>query len=305
MTSMSALCVSERTRADSVGCGVQQKETTLNEHQYILDPVGTLQSGAALPPATSVKQTVLLYVSSAFLLLSILGGLATFGFTLRMGFDGFLKAGLPTVVALAFYRWIDKKYDAECDAELEAARIDNRLITGEDLNGCTAKYSEKILLARQLVYSVMTSEASRDGWIGDVDFSHDLYTIASVAIKASTTQHLLDEMDSLPDRTVEDNMAVEEGKELLGRLDVEIAERISLLQKAADGAHSIDDALDLRRTNAMIAERREELRIKLTSASQPGTPAVEPPGRTTDLIESRVAAFHDVQEIIAKARGRG
>ncbi|MFD6897831.1 hypothetical protein ACFWB0_25260 [Rhodococcus sp. NPDC060086] len=126
-----------------------------------------------------------------------------------------------------------------------------------------------------------------------------------MAIQASTTQHLLDEMDSLPDRTVEDNMAMEEGDRLLHRLDAEIAEHISLLHKAADGTHSIDDALDLRRRNAMIADRREELRIMLTSASQSGTPETEPTRRSTDLIESRVAAFHDVPEVIAKARSRG
>lgn len=186
------------------------------------------------------------------------------------------------------------------EGQMQIAR--GEIIMGEQLLNCYRKYFDYFWEARTAVVTVRSSQAARTDWLGDVDFSQDLYLIAAATVKASETKELIFELEAIPDHTVADNEALHRARKLVDELTSTLEERTALLQQAAKRAKSVDRALQEQDDRSANAEQRAALRERINKQIAGTVAPLEKHSDPVDSVTARVKAFHEIQAIIQRHR---
>lgn len=215
---------------------------------------------------------------------------------------GFLLVGaLVTMQILAAGAWLREGLEAEYASNRKALVDAGYLVTHEEVAQCDRKDRKFAEKARAAVSVITSSKAAADGWLGDIDFTPDLFWIASSAVEASAMQELINMLKS--SRRASDKQAVSDGKVWLDARRRKIDERVALLEDAAKHARSVNDRLARQQeTAARLALRDAEaarmtaLRARLVGVKE-RRPLADPGLDTVEAIRARAEAFYDVDDI--------
>jgi hypothetical protein len=160
--------------------------------------------------------------------------------------------------------------------------------------------------AKAAVRQIMSTEAARDGWLGDIEFAPDIEEIEVSLLKAHALQGKSNELSALPKPSDGDRKIIAEVKTTTARLGHKAKERVELLEKCASEARLIDKSLREEREEAQLAEKREELHGEL-AAMLYGIEAIPetPSGSTADAVMARVQAYREIKRQIERARDDG
>lgn len=160
--------------------------------------------------------------------------------------------------------------------------------------------------AESATQRIARTEAARTGWLGDpteLDFRADLMMITAYARTATQLRGLIDEHRALPNLSVEDRDMVEDARRKSKRLMDQARERTKLLEKCAEKASLIDQSLRDEREESRIAERRDEVRSRMSAAlyGVDATPP-KPPSEATDKVEALASAYCEIKHVIDNQR---
>lgn len=160
--------------------------------------------------------------------------------------------------------------------------------------------------AEAAIARINGTRAATQGWLGRPDFTADVDMIAGSLRKITALRSASDEWAALPNPTAEDRAQIDDAQLAIGKLKAAVAERISILHDCADQAEEVDRALEQQHEHHVIEQRRDDLRGRL-SALLTGTAMASPaePSEATDLVRSRVAAFHELEATIERHRRPG
>ncbi|WP_287041890.1 hypothetical protein [Mycobacterium sp.] len=151
---------------------------------------------------------------------------------------------------------------------------------------------------------VAASEAAREGWLGDVDFSADIQQISATFERAHDLRELINSLSSLNDPSVEEQRMLSEAKTTAATLEKPAIERVKLIQRCATEAQQIDKSIQTERQDAEVAEQRAELQAKL-AAMVYGIDAIPETTRhdsAVDAVMARVQAYREIKQQIEHAR---
>lgn len=159
--------------------------------------------------------------------------------------------------------------------------------------------------ALSAVKTVTASEAAREGWLGEVDFSADIQQITDIFEKAHALSELTTRLSSLDKPSAEDHRILAEATTTGADLERTAMERVDLIKKCATEAQLIDKSFLTEREDARVAEQRAELHAKLTAMLYgiEATPDATPTDSAVDAVMSRVQAFREIKNQIQQARG--
>ncbi|MGV0838466.1 hypothetical protein [Mycolicibacterium thermoresistibile] len=160
--------------------------------------------------------------------------------------------------------------------------------------------------AEAAIARINGTRAATQGWLGQPDFTADVEMIADSLRKITALRSASDEWAALPNPTDEDRAQITDAQRTIGEIKAAVANRLQILQDCADQAEEVDRALEQQHGQHVLAQRRDDLRGRLsallTGASM--TPPPEP-SEATDLVRSRVAAFHELEATIERHRRPG
>jgi hypothetical protein len=86
------------------------------------------------------------------------------------------------------------------------------------------------------VQRIVSTEAAREGWLGDVDFTPDIEEIEANLLKASALRRKSDELSALPKPNDDDRKIIAEAKTTISQLERKTKERVELLEKVRVGS---------------------------------------------------------------------
>ncbi|GAB2993928.1 hypothetical protein [Mycobacterium bourgelatii] len=154
------------------------------------------------------------------------------------------------------------------------------------------------------VKAVTQSEAAREGWLGDVDFSADIQQIADSFEKAHSLHELAKTLSSLEKPSAEDHRILAEATTTAADLERAAIERVDLIKKCAIEAQQIDKSFQTDREDARVAEQRAELHAKLAAMLYgiEATPDPTPTSSAVDAVMARVQAYREIKSQIQQAR---
>jgi hypothetical protein len=160
--------------------------------------------------------------------------------------------------------------------------------------------------AESAITRITLTEAAQTGWLGDLsdlDFSADLATITANVKQAQQLRNLADELKALPSPTAADRAMLDEAKAQTKRLEQRAKERAKLLADCASKAELIDKSLRDEREQARIAERRDDVRSRM-SATLHGVDAMPDASQSdaTDRVTAFVDAYQEIRAVIERAR---
>ena len=112
---------------------------------------------------------------------------------------------------------------------------------------------------------IVSSEAARTGWLGEVEFAPDLEDIEANLLKARALRRKSDDLSALPKANDDDRKIIAEAKTTIAHLERRTKERVELLERCASEAHLIDESLRREREEVRLAEKREELHGELAA----------------------------------------
>ncbi|VCT90604.1 hypothetical protein MHAS_02313 [Mycolicibacterium hassiacum DSM 44199] len=158
--------------------------------------------------------------------------------------------------------------------------------------------------AMAAVGRIAASEAARNGWLGEFDFSGDLQEITEHFRRAHDLRKVTDKLSRLDKPSADDRRILAEANRTIAELERVGAERAALIERCALEAQRIDESLRQQRIDAKTAEERAKLHAEL-SALLYGIEAAPPaqaasPG--TDTVLARVQAYRELTEQIRVAR---
>ncbi|ORB57244.1 hypothetical protein [Mycolicibacterium rhodesiae] len=158
----------------------------------------------------------------------------------------------------------------------------------------------RIESAFEAVRQVAASEAAREGWLGDVDFSSEIFGITSTLEKAHQLRTVADELAVLDKPSADDKRILAEASSTIKSLERAAIERVELIEKCAEEAQFIDRSLQNERRDAKVAEQRAELHAKLSATlyGVDAAPDITPQGPEVDAVLARVAAYRDIKNQI-------
>lgn len=161
-------------------------------------------------------------------------------------------------------------------------------------------------LALSAVTTVAASEAAREGWLGEVDFSADIQQITDLFEKAHALRELIRTLSALDKPSAEDHKILSEAKVTAANLECAAIERIELIDKCATEAKLIDESFLTEREDARVAEQRAELHAKLSAMLYgiEATPDTTPTDSAVDAVMARVQAYLEIKDQIQHARGQ-
>lgn len=154
------------------------------------------------------------------------------------------------------------------------------------------------------VKQVVESEASRAGWLGDVDFTADIREITDKFEKAHGLRKVATKLSALDKPSLDDRKILAEAKTATANLELAAIERVELLGKCATEARLIDISLHHEREDARTEEQRAELHAKLSAMLYgiEATPDTTPIDSAADGVLARVMAYREIKNQIQQAR---
>lgn len=171
-----------------------------------------------------------------------------------------------------------------------------------DLGEENAKLVESALAA---VKQVRASEAVREGWLGDVDFTADIQEITDNFQKAHALRQVAKTLSALDRPSDDDRRILAEASDKIADLELTATERVKLILQWVKEARLIDKSLSDERKDAQTEEQRAELHAKL-GAMLYGIEAAPKTVRTdsaADAVTARVQAYREIRNQIKQARG--
>lgn len=186
-------------------------------------------------------------------------------------------------------------------AERARRRRQHRIDT---LGAANAKRVESTFVA---VKQITASEAAREGWLGDVDFTADIKRITEGFEKAYALRKVADELSALDNPGADDRTLLAEAKATIGNLESAALERVELIAKCANEAQLVDQSLRDERQDAKTAEQRAELHAELSGMLYgiEATPNVAPTNSAAEAVMARVAAYREIKTQIQRTRELG
>lgn len=154
------------------------------------------------------------------------------------------------------------------------------------------------------VRRLVASEAARDGWLGDVDFTADITAITENFKKAHTLRKVAEKLAALDNPSEDDRKLLAEAMHTTGRLESAAGERVALIERCAAEASLIDESLEDERKDARTAEQRAELHGQLSAMLYgiEATPDTTTTGSAADGVMARVLAYREIKSQIQLAR---
>ncbi|MDA4109725.1 hypothetical protein [Mycolicibacterium holsaticum] len=188
---------------------------------------------------------------------------------------------------------------AKREREEKARREKQRRI--ETLGSKNAALVESALGA---VKRVVTSEAARTGWLGDVDFTADIHAITDKLQKAHALGKVANKLSGLNKPSVDDRKILAEAKTTIANLEIAAIDRVELIEKCASEARRVDESLRNEREDARTAEQRAELHAKLSAMLYgiEATPDTTPRNSAADAVMARVLAYREIKTQIQRVR---
>lgn len=158
--------------------------------------------------------------------------------------------------------------------------------------------------ALEAITQVGASEAARDGWLGDIDFTADIRQITANFEKAHGLRNVISELSALDQPSADDQRILAEARTAAADLERTASERVELMGRCATEARRIDDSLRQERKDARTAEQRAELHAKLSAMLYgiAATPDTTPTSSAADAVMARVVAYREIRDRIRQAR---
>lgn len=177
----------------------------------------------------------------------------------------------------------------------------------ERIQNLGAKNADLVESARIAAKQVAATEAARDGWLGDVDFTPDLDSITDSFQKAHSLRRLASQLTALDKPSVDDRKILTEAKKTASELERVACERVQLIAKCAAEARRIDQSLRTEREDAKTAEQRAKLHGKLSTMLYgiEAAPLASPDDSAAGAVMARVQAYRDIKDQIQRARDDG
>ncbi|MCF6387082.1 hypothetical protein L2K20_08865 [Mycobacterium sp. MBM] len=159
--------------------------------------------------------------------------------------------------------------------------------------------------ALRSVKQVAVTEAARAGWLGDVDFSTDVKSIADGFAKAQALRAVAGKLSALDKPSADDRKLLAEARTTIANLEHTAIERVELIAKCAEEAQRIDESLRTERRDARVAEQRAELHGELSAMLYgiEATPDATPTDSAVEAVMARVQAYREIKNQIEQARG--
>lgn len=230
----------------------------------------------------------------AGLLAGLLGG----------GIAGYLVGWLVYVV-VAFGTGVRRGVRYVQRAQDEAAKRrerEERQKRERALGPNNAAIVESALIAIQ---QIAGSEAAREGWLGEVDFSMDVRSVTGNFRKSHELRQIADKLSGLDNPGADDRRILAEATAAVAKLEASGLKRVELIKKCAREARLIDESLRKERADARTAEERAELHAKLSGMlygieAIPDTAPVE--SAAVEAVMARVQAYREIKKQIQLVR---
>ncbi|MCK0173849.1 MULTISPECIES: tripartite tricarboxylate transporter TctB family protein [Mycobacteriaceae] len=157
--------------------------------------------------------------------------------------------------------------------------------------------------ALSAVRRIAATEAARDGWLGDVDFTADIQAITANFEQVHALRAVTGKLSALSKPSADDRRILAEAKATADTLERAAVGRVNLISKCAKEAQLIDESLREEREDARVAEKRAELHGKLSAMLYgiEATPDNTPENSAVDTVMARVAAYREIKQQIRLA----
>lgn len=198
-----------------------------------------------------------------------------------------------------------KQQAREIAAKEEAEQARVRRAKQQCVEKLGAENSGLVESAQAAVQRIVTSEAARSGWLGDVDFTADIAGIIESLKKAHELRKVAQQLSALDKLNDDDRKILTEARSAYENLETTAAGRIKLLQKCAEEAELIDESLRQEREDARTSEQRAQLHAELSSMIYgiEAAPSVNPVNSAADAVIARVQAYREIKSQIQLSRG--
>jgi hypothetical protein len=167
-----------------------------------------------------------------------------------------------------------------------------------------AKNAAPVESALAAVRSVVASEAAREGWLGDVDFTADLGGITENFRKVHALRTEVEKLTVLDNPSTDDRRVLADANVAIAKLEQAAFLRVELIKKCATEAQLIDNSLHDERQDHKTAGQREESNAKLSAMLYgiKATPDAMPTEAATDVVMVRVQAYREIKNQIQCGR---
>lgn len=148
------------------------------------------------------------------------------------------------------------------------------------------------------VREILSTEAVRSGWLGDLqenDFGADLELIAANSRAANELGQLINELSGIPNPNDEDRGLVEEARRKVSQLDRQSRERVALLEKCRERATLVDLSIRKEREQAAIAEKRDDVHGRMAAALYGADAGPYSPPSAPDRVLAFESAYRDIK----------
>ncbi|WP_232375021.1 hypothetical protein [Mycolicibacterium mengxianglii] len=154
------------------------------------------------------------------------------------------------------------------------------------------------------VKQIAASEASRAGWLGDVDFTADIQGITEKFQKAHALHKVTNKLAALDKPSIHDRKLLAEAKTAIANLERVAIESAELIERCATEATLVDKSLQAEREDARTAEQRAELHAKLSAMLYgiEAMPDTAPKDSAADGVMARVMAYREIKNQIQRVR---
>ncbi|GAA3970304.1 hypothetical protein [Gordonia caeni] len=206
--------------------------------------------------------------------------------------------------AVGSHRERQEALAAAAEAERRAQAVAEEKARVARLGKGNAKRVDAAVKAAQ---QVAESEAAREGWLGEVDFSVDIAEISDGFERAVALRGMADELKRLDAPTADDRRILAEATATVSRLEEAAKKRADLIAKCAVEARLIDESLRKERADAWTAEQRSQLHGELAAMLYgiEAAPPITAGDSGVDRVMARVAGYREVTEQIRLARAEG
>ena len=162
------------------------------------------------------------------------------------------------------------------------------------------RYAERFNVALKAVEQISKTEAARDGWLGEIDFSADLRCTFDDLQRAIALRRTAKKLSDLAEPSESDLKILKDAKAAASRIDRIAFNRIDLIKKCAREARRIDESLEKERESARTAEQRAQLNGQLYGMLYgiEKAPNVPPADSGAERVMSWVAAYREIENLL-------
>lgn len=215
------------------------------------------------------------------------------------------KAFVDATVAKARLMRANETQKAGARRQTESADPGARSVTESGSSGADygPENAARVDAAIDAVRRIAASEAARDGWLGDTDFTADIRAIADRYRKSHQLKLTAGKLSALANPSDDDRRIIADATAAARELDAAAGERVALIEKCATEARLIDESLRQERADAKTAQQRAELHAELSGMLYgiEATPAATAgPSTTADAVLARVEAYREIRQQIGR-----